>query len=194
MGDDKIVFWNYNKDISFEKLQTLDLEVAVSCLGAAVSIPLEEIDTYLCDEQIFCMRRTTFDEKDYLNIFRDLFFKSDRDSLYFSVVIHNKIVFNGVNRIMGTGARANTYDDSRYPKIAMILDDDFDDVYLRFTFTDHLLWASIWDISRNRANINTLENKEIYSYFESRRKIRVGRFNIELLYKQGVLVPIVSVN
>lgn len=189
MADNEIIFWDYNKDVSFERLEALDFRTALLCFDVAVSIPLEEIDTYLCDEQFFCMKRSIFEKKDYLKKFRDLYFKSDRGSIYFSVVINNKIVFSGLNRIMVSGARKNAYDDSKYPRIAMIFNNSFSNVYLRFTFTPNLLWVSIWDISESRGDAHTLANREIYVYFEAKRKILKGRFNIDILYRRGVEVP-----
>jgi hypothetical protein len=187
MADNEIVFWDYTKDVSFEELQTLDIRTALSRLDTVVSIPLERIDDYLCDEQVFCMKRSVFDERDYLNKLRDLYFRSDRGSLYFSVIVNNKIVFSGLNRIIISGARENIYDNSKYPRIAMIFNNSFSNVYLRFTFSPHLLWVSILDIPESRGNTNVLVNKEIYMYFKSRGKVHEGRFNMDVLYRRGVI-------
>ena len=93
--DSKIIFWKYNEEISFEELCLFQLEDAYRNLEIGLEIPLGNFNLYLWDEQILRMDSLVYNDY-YRNALLSLGKNSDDDdgSLYFSIIINDKIVFN----------------------------------------------------------------------------------------------------
>jgi hypothetical protein len=185
---DKIIFWDYNKAVTFEMLQNLNLEEALSCLQVAVAINLDDIDVFFLDEQVFSMEKARFIANEYIDKLIQLQAKSDQGSIYFSFVINNKIVFNGLNRVMPLEATGHPLDFTNYPKMMMRYSTGADHVFFRITVALELMWHSIWDVSQAEYDANTLTCIEINNYFSSQNKVRRGRYDILLLYRSGIML------
>jgi hypothetical protein len=86
------------------------------------------------------MPRNLFHGK-YLIRFKDLFNASDKGSIFFTVIVNDVIVLNGLNRVMPISAQAQAYDNSDFPRILTVQKDDT--VYFRFAL-DYSM-NSIWN-------------------------------------------------
>jgi hypothetical protein len=188
----KIIFWNYNKDISFEELCSWKLDEARKRLEIGLEIPLSEFTYYLWDEQILYMDKKIYDNNNYEEKFTQIEKNSDRGSLYFSVVINNSIVFNGLNRIRPESPAKKPYSDSKYPRITIMYVRE-DNVLFRFTYVPIIVHMSIWEIHEKIPSVGDVELlfvEEIYEYFISKGKIKRGRYDINKLYNTGILIKI----
>jgi hypothetical protein len=191
---DKIVFWEYNKNLILEDLNTkLFKELVID--NKYKEIPLDYFKYYYWDEQILFMERKIFEENNYYLVFEKIQENSDRGSLFFSVVINNKIVCNGLNRILPNWyAKMEPYDDTDYQRITMAKNDS--GVYFFFTFSElsTLHGWSIWtqniinsiDYNTDSPHINSrgdkmfvhniindiqiLFNEDLYNYFYKKIK------------------------
>ena len=177
-----IIFWKYHESVSFNDLNELNFDSLPDCFEIYARIPLIYFTDYFWDEQILRMPRSVFDENSYINDFEKIFFESNKSSIFFSIIINNKIVLNGVNRIMPTGAGEDIYGEHIYPKILLSMHDD--SAFIRFVMVESFF--SIWE--SNIDNISKLFNEELYNYFFMQNKIITGRIDVpSVLYGIKIL-------
>jgi hypothetical protein len=172
-AQNEIVFWKYSKDLNFDDLQTMGLNELPADYEVHIRIPLDDFAEYFWDEQILRMARNVFDKKTYLERLRTHFFESDGNNLFFSIVIDDKIIMNGIDRTMAVSAEKKSWDDGAYPKLSMSIQDD--SVYFRFvivTSSFHSIWAN------DQGNISGLFNEDMYKYFLGQNKITRGKIDV----------------
>ena len=210
LGRNEIVFWKYNESLTFDMLKN-ELGEVRTYFEPYVIIPLNTFDYYFWDEQILCMKYTVF-ENNYENKFFGLYSESDYGSIFFSIIINNKIVFSGLNRIMFISAQMMPYDGLEIPIVINQISNDKTNLYFRLTyFTD--FGNSIHDyfpdkvpnytedelkhpeigkiyISRLYGNLDSLFIPELYEYFLSIDKVICGRYNTRKLLNYNVLEKI----
>ena len=176
-AESKIIFWKYNSEITFEKLSSFQLSDAYHNMEVAFEIPLDKFCLYFWDEQVLRMDSNIFVENNYSDKFMQINLNSDYGSIYFSVVVHDEIVQNGLNRVITLSARMMPYDNSLHPRITMWARNN-DYVFFRFTYRPILVHLSIWDISEEFGDVRLLFINEIFHYFESLERIQRGKLNI----------------
>ncbi len=180
----RIVFWRYNRDITFEQLNSYTYAEANRNMEAAVEIPLDSIDLYMWDEQILRM-----DAKEYANYgerMMEIIDGSDSGSLFFSVVINNVILLSGLNRIKFLPAEKKAYDDSTIPRISVWARND-KYIFFRFSYSPSWATASIWDMPESYGDVQLLFFDGLYDYYKDTGKIQRGRIDIEKFFKDECL-------
>jgi hypothetical protein len=209
----EIIFWKYNESLTFEMLNN-ELEEVQKYFESFIIIPLNIFDYYFWDEQILCMKYSIY-ENNYENEFYKLYSESDYGSIFFSIIINNKIVFNGLNRIMFMSAQMKPYDYMEIPIMTCCSSMNKDNMYFRLGYLPGYDEWSIHDhfpdeipnytedglkhpeigeiyISSLHGNLDLLFKQEIYEYFLSVDKIICGRFNIKKLLNNNILEEINS--
>ena len=160
-----IIFWKYNENITFENLGNININELPYFYENYLLIPLNDFTNYYWDEQILSMPIGVFNEKKYRDNLRTLFLESNKDSIFFSIVIDNNIIMNGVNRTMPITAEKRHYDDDNYIKIIMKIKED--EVFFRFS--NNYSTNSIW---RNGIeDISIFFKEELYKYFFLQNKL-----------------------
>ena len=181
----RIIFWKYNKEITFEELSSYDLEDAYSNMEAAFEIPLDNFSLYYWDEQILRMDRLVFEKNNYKDKFLETAGYLTHGMWYFSIVIKDKIVLNGLNRCMIIPPNYMTYDRSKYPKILAWA---YNNKYVFFRFS-YVSWPeSIWDVEEEFGDVELLFVDEIFNYFKSSKKIQRGKFDHDLFLQENNLI------
>ncbi len=177
----KIVFWKYDKDITFEQLNSYTYAEAKRNMEAAVEIPLDGINLYLWDEQILRM-----DTKEYANYGKklsEIIEDSDPGEMFFSVVINNAILFNGLNRIKFITAEMKAYDDSTtIPRIS-VWGRNNNYILFRFSYSPTWTTASIWDMPESYGDVHLFFSEGLYDYYKDTGKIQRGRIDIKKFIK-----------
>jgi len=176
-ADSKIIFWKYNNDISFEKLSSFNLDDAYKSMEAVFGIPLDDFNLYFWDEQVLRMNISVYEDNNYSEYFTQIMRNTDLGSLFFSIIINNKIVLNGLNRVILMTAAIQPYDDSKYPRFSPWARNN-KYIYFRISYRPTSSRISIWNIPETFGDINLLFVDAIYNFFESSGKIQRGRLNI----------------
>jgi hypothetical protein len=203
----EMIFWKYNELLNYEMLNS-NIDTVDTIFEKYIVIPLDDFEYYLWDEQIFCLPHDTYIK--HFEDFRDLFLESDYGSIFFSIIVKNKIVLNGLNRIMPQTAQMRAYDDTEIPCIFSVGHKE-ENIYFRLGYSPSMIFPdSIHDyfpekvpnyteeelkspvigklyISRLRGNLNDLFVNELYEYFLSKDKIIKGRYDINKLFTYNVL-------
>jgi hypothetical protein len=213
INQNEIIFWKYNESLTFEMLNN-ELEEVQKYFESYIIIPLNIFDYYLWDEQIFCMEYGIYNNE-YKDKFFELFMASDKGSIFFSIIINNKIVFNGLNRIMPLTAKMQPYDGLEIPIITVKNSVDKKNVYFNLTYfynpyhsihdhypdkipnytEDELKHPEIGKLYVNRiyGDLNLLFVQEIYEYFFHIDKIILGRYYINKLIDYNILEKIENI-
>ncbi|MDR0322648.1 MAG: hypothetical protein LBI28_14230 [Treponema sp.] len=173
----EIIFWRYNESLTFEMLNN-NFEEIQMVFEPYIIIPLNIFDYYLWDEQIFSMKYDIF-ENNYKNKFHELFNESDKGSIFFSIIVNNKVVFNGLNRIIPAGAERRAYDGLGIPIFDSQITEGKENVHFAISYVPSFL-RSIHD--HKYYELDSLFVNELYEYFISIDKIIRGRFKIDKLY------------
>jgi hypothetical protein len=184
--DSKIIFWKYDKNISFEKLCSLNLDDAYAILDPGLEIPLNDFDVCFWDEQIFVMNNSVYTEKSYKDKFRQIEKESDRGSIFFSVIVGDELIFNGLNRVMLLTASMKPYDDSKYPRMSLWATNS-ECVFFRFSYWPTLSRVSIWDAPEILGDVKSLFFDDIFDYFDAAGKIQHGRFDFRKFCEENQL-------
>jgi len=191
-SQNEIIFWKYNELLTFDMLDN-NLDNVQKYFESYVVFPLDIFDYYLWDENIFCMKYEIFN--DYRNSFYELFKESDNGSIFFSIIIDNKIVFNGLNRIMPITAQMQAYDGLGIPFIDSHISNNMENIYFRITYfyfpyrSIHEYFAEGNIIYRLGVymDLNSLFIKELYDYFKDIDKIIYGKYDISKLIDYDIL-------
>ena len=205
----KILIWDYNENLIYEDLNNKSIEELLLNYNY-MEIPLNYFKYYYWDEQILFMDQIIFDENNYYDKLNNIKNKSDSGSLFYSAVINNKIVYNGLNRILPNWyAAMEPYDNTNYPRITM--KKNINGIFFFFTFSEYssLGGWSIWNLNTvNSINYSTdnpqinsrgdqlfvggikndiqiLFNKDMYNYYNKKNKIIRGRFDIVEIIDNG---------
>jgi hypothetical protein len=203
----EMIFWKYNELLNYEMLNS-NIDTVDTIFEKYIVIPLDDFEYYLWDEQIFCLQHDTYIK--YFEDFRNLFHESDYGSIFFSIIVGNKIVLNGLNRIMPQSAQMRAYDDTEIPRIFSV-GHKKEKNYFRLGYSSDMIFPhSIHDhfpekvpnyteeerkspvigklyISRLWGNLNDLFVNELYEYFLLKDKIIKGRYDINKLFTYNVL-------
>jgi hypothetical protein len=106
-----------------------------------------------------------------------LYDKSDQETLFFSTVIDDVIVMNGLNRLIPSFAQMGLYDSKELISLSNPKVNDTH-AYFRLSFYDYVEYT-IWDqAERYNRDINELFCKQIYDLFFEEKKIKTGRFDV----------------
>ncbi|MCL2801912.1 MAG: hypothetical protein FWD28_09175 [Treponema sp.] len=191
-SQNEIIFWKYNESLTFDMLNK-NLEDVLKYFESYVIIPLDVFEYYFWDENILSMKYEIYEN--YRENIRELYMDSDKGSIFFSIIVNNKIVFNGLNRIMPIPAQMQAYDGLGIPFINSHISNNKKNVYFSITYFD-FFHRSIYDYfnESNRINrlgvhmdLDALFVKEIYDYFYNNDKIINGKFNISNLVYYDIL-------
>jgi hypothetical protein len=198
----EIIFWRYNELLSFEMLNNNFKEIQI-VFEPYIIIPLNIFDYYLWDEQIFSMKYDIF-KNNYENKFYELFDESDKGSIFFSIIVNNEVVFNGLNRVMPISAEMRAYDGLEIPVFISQITDGKENIHFAISYFTSIYY-SILDhypdkvpnyteeekerpeieklyVNRYYGKLDALFVNELCEYFISIDKIIRGRFNIKELY------------
>jgi len=128
--ENEIIFWRYYASLGdrvIEILDGIDFDFLPSYIQASVKIPLSDFTGYFLDEQVLRMTRDNFNNKSYLEGLRTLLLESDGNSIFFSIIINNRIIMNGLNRTLSVTEEKRTLDGLISPQIKLSIKDDFVD-------------------------------------------------------------------
>jgi len=176
-SNSKIIFWEYNKNITLEKFNSFNLKDAYCNISVIFEIPLNEFDLYFWDEQILRMNKLTYRENKYSEKF--YFIEKDKEygALFFSIVIDNVIVLNGLNRVMILDAEPLPYDDMGFPCFSVWAGNN-NYIYFRLSYSPILTRMSIYDMPSELGNLKQLYVKEIFNFFKNIGKTKEEKINI----------------
>jgi hypothetical protein len=190
-ANDSIIFWEYSNDISIKNLEDLEnvfLRDISDKFIISLEIPLDEIKFYYWEEQLFCISEKKIEEL-WSNV-NELYNKSKDGYLFFSIVIDSKVVISGLNRIMPITAEALPSDNMLIPKLTLLFTPIHQDAYFRLVYNMNLPTSSIWDIDPVCGKVTDLFKKDLYAYFNLHGKLKRGKYDIERLFNEGLLVKI----
>jgi len=176
-ADTKIIFWKYNADISFQRLNSYELNEAYENIEVAFEIPLSHFSLYLWDEQILRMDISVYENNSYSECFYEIENDGDCGALFFSFVNNNEILLNGLNRVIMITSEMQQYDDSEFIRFSPWARNN-NYIYFRLSFYPTMADISIWDMPSSLGDINLLFNEKILYFFSISRVIQRGRINI----------------
>ncbi|MDR1389858.1 MAG: hypothetical protein LBJ31_07765 [Treponema sp.] len=179
-----ILFWDYNENRSFENLEQCTYENVFENFVVCTKIPFDNIQNYFWDGQMFSVE-SSFYLENLSSKQHDLFEKSDGGSIFFSIVVNKKIVLNGLNRTSPISAQKRPYDDALLPSMVAYHHRDY--VYFRLTYDFVKFTKPIRDIPKEYGDVSKLFINEIWVYFNKKKKIVRGEFDLVCLFREGVL-------
>lgn len=191
-----LVFWEPSKQMTLDQLHIdVSNNVSFQTLQArykiAAVLPLESIDTFYWDEQIFTLKNT----KKITDIIYNIRMAANTDNTlipFFSIIIDNKLIASGINRLqLLSSAQEKMYDtigNSSFFTGRYVYHQN--KIYFRFTPTLKALpELSIYE-RESAEDIARIMIKELYYWLYDRNTIVHGYFDIYEMLTSGKIVPV----
>lgn len=174
------IIWKYNDRYDFAYLQSKTIDERGRDYGELVRIPLSDYTTIYWDEQVYVMDWNYY-KKNYRDIIDKEYGASDR-ALFFSLVVNNAILFDGVVRTAPEAAMKK-YDDAIIPKFygVTIEGNNSNLIYSRISLasSDNIVLESIWDEAKQYnldiSFLNTIQPKQ---KIMKKPRILYGRYDL----------------
>jgi len=191
-----LVFWKPSKQMTLDQLHIdVSNNVSFQTLQArykiAAVLPLEAIDAFYWDEQIFTLKNN----KKIKDIIYNIGMAANADKTLmplFSIIIDNKLIASGINRLqLLSSAQGKVYDtigNSSFFTGRYVYHQN--KIYFRFTPTLKVLpELSIYE-SESAEDIARIMIKELYHWLYDRNAIVHGYFDIYEMLTSGKIVPV----
>ena len=177
---DGFIIWKHNNEHDFAYLQSKTIEERSIDYGELVRIPLSDYTTIYWDEQVYVMDWNYY-KMNYRDIIDKEYGASD-GSLFFTLVVNNTILFDGVVRTAPEAAMKK-YDDAIVPKFYGVNIDSKNDnsIYSRISLfsSDIIVLESIWDEAKEyNLDISFLDTIQPKQKFMKKPRILYGRYDL----------------
>lgn len=191
-----IVFWEPSEQITLNQL-TIDLSNNVSFqtlqtrYKITAILPLEAIDTFYWDEQIFILK----DSKKISHVIHNIARAARTDNALiplFSIIIDNKLIASGINRLsLLSSAQGKPYDNIRH-SCFFIGTYVYRKNKIYFRFTPSLKVEpdlSIYE-SESDEDIAHIIKEELYHWLHEKTSIVHGYFDIYEMMRTGKIISV----
>ena len=180
----EIIFWKYNSELNFEMLGN-NLEEIEKHFEKYFSMTLDDFEYYLWDDQILCMKYDIYENK-YKEKEMQLYKESDYGSIFFTLLIDNKVLIHGLNRMLPQTAQMQPYDETNNIRIFSWIQNK-ENVYFIITYKRVLLIpAQIFSETEQYKDKEILYIKKMKNNLTN-KKIIYGKHNLEYLFNTGIL-------
>ena len=191
-----LVFWEPSKQMTLDQLHIdVSNNVSFQTLQArykiAAVLPLEAIDIFYWDEQIFTLK----DSKKITDIIYNIRMAANTDNTlipFFSIIIDNKLIASGINRLsLLSSAQGKPYDNIRH-SCFFIGTYVYRKNKIYFRFTPSLKVEPELSIYERESaeDIARIMIKELYYWLYDRNTIVHGYFDIYEMLTSGKIVPV----
>ena len=189
-----IILWDYNVNLEYDDLKCGKIDEINTGFKPSVVLPFDMFDCYYWDEQILVMNVNRYWDSVFKKI-SELNRKND-ESIFFSIVLNDEIVMNGINRLMPSSNSYRKYNtDYNIPKLSLDVVDNYHKenasqvAFFRLSYLAVPGPASIYEHTQfsypvviTEESLEKLFVKELFEYFSKQNKIILGRIDLDKMY------------